>query len=341
MTIAFKKNGVEKHGASGLGSCSKRGVAQTNNVVQLSERIVDLLLHYRRASENPPAVFECGRSAFPFLFKQILQFVSEHQPILFVLPGFPCKSPNVKKVLGTLPDLAEKLSLRFLSQFCNLLQKLYAPGARIVICSDGYVFGDLIRVSDRVIHDYALSLRKMIEVEHLPCFDFFHLGHAYDNLNTNQKRQRLVTDWAMPLNDIRATLLSNESNLQLYRGITRFLIDDIGFDSDMSKTALQRLCQQRALSVIQRSWAWGDVVAYYYPNAIRLSIHPQPVDSTKFGILLSPASEKWITPWHGVCVLTESSYVMMKQEEAKRIGTLVCVDGIPSHYVASSPIATR
>ena len=79
-----------------------------------------------------------------------------------MLPAFPTKSPNPNKVLGTLPDMAERLSLSFLNHLCQRIQLHYAPGMRILICSDGHVFGDLIRVADPAIDAYQAHIEQLI-----------------------------------------------------------------------------------------------------------------------------------------------------------------------------------
>jgi len=58
--------------------------------------------------------------------------------------------------------------------------------------------------------------------------------------------------------------------------ITRFLGEDTA-DHPGTRSALQRECRQRAYGVIQRSRAWGDLIAEHHPHGVRLSTHPQPI----------------------------------------------------------------
>ena len=44
---------------------------------------------------------------------RIRAFIENEQRIEFVLPAFPTKSPNTNKVIGAVPDMAERLSLIF------------------------------------------------------------------------------------------------------------------------------------------------------------------------------------------------------------------------------------
>src|SRR5205085_11734661 len=127
--------------------------------------------------------------------------------------------------------------------------------------------------------------------------------------------------------------------LTLYRGITRFLVEDASTpEYQGSRAALQRACRERAYGVIQRSKAWGDLIAERFPHAVRLSIHPQPCGSAKLGIHLLETADSWLTPWHGTAVKVGNRFILMKRYEAEATGArLIYVDGKPSHYVAKNP----
>src|SRR4029453_628170 len=89
---------------------------------------------------------------------KVRRFVRAGEPVHLLLPAFPAKSPNPKKVLGRLPDKAEELALGFLQDVCNEISDIYPPGARITICSDGRVFSDLVGVSDQDVTDYGREI---------------------------------------------------------------------------------------------------------------------------------------------------------------------------------------
>ncbi|MFM0593341.1 L-tyrosine/L-tryptophan isonitrile synthase family protein [Paraburkholderia dilworthii] len=269
---------------------------------------------------------------------KIRAFVEADKPIEFVLPAFPSKSPNSAKVLGRLPDLAEKLSLSFLNTFCERIQHYHPPGAQLKICSDGRVFGDLIRVDDRDISVYQKTLQYIIadcRADHLTLLNLEQISpHAIHTANFNEMRERLVDEYADPIDAIKQKLIGDPAGTQLYRAITRFLFED-GLTPHYrgSRTALQKDAKTRALGVIQRSWAWGALLADRFPNAIRLSIHPQPAASQKIGIHLMPTRDNWLTPWHGVAVERHGQFTLMKRRDAERLGgRIVMHDQQPSHY---------
>lgn len=51
-------------------------------------------------------------------------------------------------------DQGERLSRTFLNTLCAQIEQIHPPGVRLIICSDGHVFGDLIGVPDDHIDAY-------------------------------------------------------------------------------------------------------------------------------------------------------------------------------------------
>lgn len=306
----------------------------------IARRVLDELLLYRRrypAHAGRDPVDEARRIAAVQL-PRIAAFVADGQPIEFVLPAFPAKSPNPGKVLHRLPDMAERLSLSFLNHLCQRIQLFYPPGARLVVCSDGRVFGDLVKIDDTDISAYQDALASLIHeigATHIGLFNLEDVAAYGDHGDDHDwLRERLLREHADSLDSVRETLMASDEGVMLYRAISRFLLED-GLTPDYagSRTALQRDAKERALGVIQRSWAWGNLLAEYFPRAIRLSIHPQPADSLKLGIHMLPTRDDWLTPWHGVAVNADNRFILMKRSEALALGAeLVEINGRPSHY---------
>ncbi|MFI2606653.1 L-tyrosine/L-tryptophan isonitrile synthase family protein [Kitasatospora sp. NPDC018619] len=296
---------------------------------RLAARVLGLLLPHRRASDPE---FDARPEHFPLQLAQLADFIAVGEPIVLTLPGFPCKSPNPAKVLGHLPDEGERLSLTFLDGLCAGIGRLYAPGARILICSDGHVFGDLIGVPDDRIDAYSDALTAMIAREGLHRLDTFDLRAVLGDLPYDEKRARVHARYAPSVAELREQVLTEEETLRLYRGITRFLTEDtVGFPG--TRSALQRECRRRAYGVIQRSRAWGELIAEHHPRAVRLSIHPQPAGAAKFGIRLLAAADSWTTPWHSAVLhRADGGRELLRSDEAARLGRLVLRDGRPSHY---------
>lgn len=82
---------------------------------------------------------ECGKAYFE---KTVNFFTSRNLRIEACLPAFPAKSTNTNKVAGINPDKGEELALRRLTEIISLASKVYPPGIKIWIISDGHVFSD-------------------------------------------------------------------------------------------------------------------------------------------------------------------------------------------------------
>ncbi|WP_370268307.1 L-tyrosine/L-tryptophan isonitrile synthase family protein [Streptomyces sp. V4I8] len=301
---------------------------------RISAAILELLLPHHRSTDGAPATPE----AFGHQLRRIAGFVRANEPVVFTLPGFPCKSPNPAKVLGHLPDQGERLSLRFLDALCTDIERIHPPGAHVVICSDGHVFGDLIRVPDDHIDAYADELRALIRESGHSHLSLFDLRDVLGDLPHDTKRAHVHDRHAPTLQALRAEVRTDAPTLALYRGITRFLVEDTaGFTG--TRSALQRECRRRAYGVIQRSRAWGELIADRHPRAVRLSIHPQPVGAPKFGIRLLDAADAWTTPWHSAALREpDGTWTLMPRARAERLGRLVHRDGRPSHFERARPV---
>ncbi|MEU1673642.1 isocyanide synthase family protein [Streptomyces roseifaciens] len=298
------------------------------------EVIREVLSHQRRMRDGGCAGRVCLRCVRHHL-DAVRGAMEAGRRIEFVLPAFPTKSPNPAKVLGPLPDLAEELALRFLNSLCERIAEVYPPGAAILICSDGRVFNDLLGVSDENVTAYAHALDAMIKRIGATHLEQFSLDDVYRGAGHEDMRSMLSAGHAPTLDELREEVRAGGAPLAMYRGITRFMLEDLsGPGYTGTRSALQRKCRDLAYRVIQRSRAWGNLLDRLFPTAIRLSIHPQPCSTGKIGILLADTPDTWLTPWHSVAVASGGRFTLMKRAEAEEAGAeLVHTAGSPSHYV--------
>lgn len=303
---------------------------------RLATRVLELVLaHQRKARNGGP----CGPSPCPRCLSAhlpaVIRAIGQNRPIQFVLPAFPAKSPNRDKVLGHLPDLAEELAVGFLSDLCAELTELYPPGARLTICSDGRVFGDLIGVPDEAITAYQQEMAALIRATGSDRLDLYTLDDYAPGSGPESLRRLLDAEYTEPIAELRARIRADADLRAMYLGIVRFLLEDRhGPGYSGTRSALQRESRHRAYGVVARSRAWGDLVGARFPDAVRLSIHPQPCGAAKLGLLLGRTPDAWLTPWHAVAVREPSGFTLMKRIEAEQLGArLVHRAGRPSHYV--------
>ena len=315
---------------------------QNTNLIT-ADRILADILKYRRVPHGDSCRdSDCGVCSSLHL-PRIVSAVSFNRPVTFVLPAFPGKSPNTEKVLGPLPDYAEQLSLQFLGNLCQRIKKYYSPGIKIVLCSDGRVFSDVVGMKESNVTAYQIELRRLIEQLALKDISTFNLDDSYGDLSFNQMRDELMKRHGSSLDFLKHKIRNGagasgspeeqEAN-RMYCGITRFLFEDSVFAGQTkSRSAIQKEARSRAYEVIRRSNAWSELIADRFPKAVRLSIHPQTCGSRKLGIRLV-GNESWMTPWHGVALETPAGFMLVKRSEAEALGAdLVCsADGRPSYF---------
>jgi L-tyrosine isonitrile synthase len=299
----------------------------TTKACALADAVIQVLLKYRRsfAGEDFADHGRDGSLAPDWLrlrpqWIRILDFLLSDDPIEFSLPAFPCKSPNLNKVAGTLPDEGERLALATLQRLTNEIEEIYPPGARVTICSDGHVFADVIGVADATVTDYKDDLKRLIRAESLCHLRTFDLRDMWGDEEIGSKRLRLERGWMGSIGDLRVQARTDGEVARLIRGMTRFLREDAGHTSGTS-SQMQRDAKRRAYRVLARSRAWGAIVHNLMPRAVRLSIHPQPLGAEKFGISLvrlADSDSGWTTPWHSVVRYNEADLPCLVRHDQAR-----------------------
>ncbi|MFD0883522.1 L-tyrosine/L-tryptophan isonitrile synthase family protein [Streptosporangium algeriense] len=269
--------------------------------------------------------------------ERLAYFIEHGEPIHFVIPAFPAKSPNLTKVIGALPDLGEHMALALLQSICDYTGYFYPPGARITICSDGHVFGDVVGVSDNTVSAYRASLTNMIRMSNWRSLEMFGLDDAFGGTDYPKLRQTLEYGYTTPLEELKESVRTDRNSQSLFNGIHRFMFEDAlaRNKGETSKTKLRKESKEAAYQTIRRSNAWSRVVAENFPRAMRLSIHPQPLHSEKFGLRLMRTQDNWLTPWHGVVLDDGDRLSLVKRWEAEDLkASVVLRNGRPSHFVA-------
>lgn len=304
-----------------------------------SRKVLEILYRFQRVSDvdSPEGDDSTCIDCFEARRAKIENSVHRSERISFAIPAFPAKSPNQAKVLGTLPDLGERLALSFLQSLCDYISHFYSPGALITICSDGHVFGDVVGVSDAAVTAYRESLANIIKTDNLASLEIYGLDDAFGIMNYPLLRDILDRDYSDTLAKLKDRVRVDDATRILFNGIHRFMFEDaVGVQGDtVSRTKLRTESKERAYQTIRRSNAWSRVVAEKFPDAMRLSIHPQPPHSEKFGLQLMPTRDCWLTPWHGVVLDDGLSVSLVKRSDAEKVNaTIVWRRGRPSHFVA-------
>ena len=257
-----------------------------------------------RSAEKGDRYYECGRDE---LLKQLQGFIRENQRIQLLLPAFPCKSPNLEKVSGKLPDAGEVLALEYLNNICREISLLYEPGCDLKIWSDGGVFGDLIAVSEQDIETYVRLLKYYsMTMSHIE-------WDCMNNYVNMKKGESLVGKYGSKSFSFEQWLLKSEDNRQQYVHLRRFIEKDLDNVDEYKKLSRRQIRERMKLvaeEMITRNEALGNLLKEHYPNHIRLSIHQHVNDGRKFTIRFfaqshnsSENSSILRTPWHNSFVI--------------------------------------
>lgn len=244
-------------------------------------------------------------------------FVSRGLPVEAVLPAFPCKSSNRRKVRSALPDKGEEIALQTIIDFVTSVNDVYPPGLLFYIVSDGHVFSDCINVNDNVVDEYTEQLKSLYksikptgfdfirfrglndcfmseDKEGIACsLDYFNLNH---HLNTElDEGTEINRKILMQACDNDCDKLKMEAKnpdhprLSLHRGFMTFMREDLReteVAKSLSNKKYKRLISLIAFEMIKRNDAYSNLVELMFPFHIRLSIHAHKNSGPKFGIKL-------------------------------------------------------
>lgn len=290
-----------------------------------NQLVVELVYQKLFLLNNP--IYGSPSSKLPVVEEAIKEkielFVQKRLPLLLVLPAFPAKSPNRNKTLGALPDFAEVVALRKLQDLCDSIQTVYAPGVKLLICSDGRVFSDLVCVSDTAVNAYSKGLEEILGLHNLTSIALFNLDDVFRAHTFDEMRDSLLGEFSDSVEEIRERVKAVELERLLFNGIHRFVFEDrlsLEESNERSRSFVREESKKIAYEVVQRSQAWSRLVEKEFPEAIRLSIHPQLPESTKIPVKFFNADHQWRTPWHGVALQVGDSLRLTTRQAALQMG---------------------
>ncbi|HHS8307245.1 TPA: L-tyrosine/L-tryptophan isonitrile synthase family protein, partial [Legionella anisa] len=302
------------------------------SVQETTTALLNVLLNQRRVSELTEK--QCSGILCPECTRhpqqKIQQAITEQRMLTLILPAFPAKSSNRQKTLSEKPDRGEIIGLSNLNQLCQTMQEAYPVGVKLIICSDGRVFNDLVLVNDLHVDVYQKGIQQIIEDYQLSHLSTFSLDDVYPYHNYQIMRESLMIEFGQSLGELKKHIATEQSARYQFNGIHRFIVEDqLALKPEQTKNKIRQEAKHIAYEVIRRSNAWSKLLAHYFPQSVRLSIHPQPCGSEKIGIHFLPVSNRWSTPWHSVLLKNAQGWQLVKREEAERLGARLNDD----HYV--------
>ena len=226
----------------------------------------------------------------------IAYFTNKNQPIRMILVGFPFKSGNQeKKVIGNLPDMAERKSLEYLQKMLNAIKSVYDPGVSLLIFCDGMLFAEFFGIPINHVLEYEKALKKLaIDLPDITMFTSQDLMQKHSLTNASE---------------IIAMIDQYEPTDQQFKTETKILPEtalkriSVELDYAQGKEILKKnSLESIATKLLTREMRLRNYIAGAFgsPSFFRLTVHFTADISKKFGIKLSPTSE--VTPYHGTMV---------------------------------------
>lgn len=233
-----------------------------------------------------------GRDMFA---SQLDSFVSNDRTIEFLMLGYPFKSTNhVHKTLGTLPDLAEEVSMKNFEAFGQEMQAVYSPGVKVTLLSDGFVFNDILEERDAVVDEYAEIAKDMAKAAPV---QLLSLKDVYSGKSLATARESLLNNFGISEVELERRILEDPNTTILYRGMIRFMEEELAYKSFPSKRQHHLAAKALARQMMFRNEAYSQLASTEFSRNIRLSMHPT-TNKGKYSFQLIPSPEAWTSPWH-------------------------------------------
>lgn len=279
----------------------------------------------------PSKIDQFDQGGREILADQLYPFVTEKKPIDFVMLGYPFKSTNHRdKTIGILPDLAEQISMENFRRFEQAITAVHPPGIRVHLVSDGFIFNDLLEETDNTVDAYAEVAKDMARgapVELLSLRDF------YPGESLPAAREKAMTQFGVTDVELEQRILMDPNVNALYRGMIRFMEEELAFKTFESKRQLHLAAKKLARHMMFRNEAFSQLAGSQFSSSIRLSMHPS-TNYGKYSFQLIPGPKAWTSPWHcAVLVERDGSIATIHRKDAEAAGhELVHRDGRPFFF---------
>lgn len=237
------------------------------------------------------------------IIQKLAERFQEKSPLHIVLIGFPPKSiNNQKKVLGKLPDMAERYGLLYLHDLLEKIKKSYPFEATLTIISDGVVFNDVIGVSDADLKAYESTLKTLSS--DLDGIRIITSDDLRQNRFKSLEHLRKSIDQCDPSQETFQKLLKTDPKMKDSYTLMQQRIA-LEFDHPKGQQFLHNVSlQDVSRRMLERAKRFGNFLKLHSiipAHAVHFCVHYQSNTSQKFGVKVSPTSA--ITPWHGVLIL--------------------------------------
>ncbi|KAF6066909.1 Pyoverdine/dityrosine biosynthesis family protein [Candida albicans] len=225
-----------------------------------------------------------------FFSKSIDFFTSRWQPLEAVLPAFPCKSSNIEKVAGDMPDKGEELALSRLIQFADSLQKYILSvllfGLLVTVMCLVIVLGDDSKVNRYFQEIFKCFGNSGFDVGWVENVTLGHHLHTEIDEQSEFCRKILVSSCDTDCGKLRQDITTTgHPRLSLFRGFSKFMTEDLALHpttSHLTRKKFKKIVAKIAFEMIKRNDAYSNLVELMFPFHLRFSIHAHCNSGPKF-----------------------------------------------------------
>ena len=297
----------------------------------LIDNLLDVFQGFRMPMLPIDQFAQTGRA---ILADKMSTYIAKNVPIKFHMLGYPMKSPNTRdKVIGQVPDMGEEISIANFGVFNAKIKEFYTPGVNVSIVSDGYVFNDIMQVSDNVVGLYNEMSKDIAKDQPVT---WYELQDFYSDNNINTMRDKVMNQFGITTEILEQRILLDPDVNELYRGMIKFMSMDLAIRPFDSNNQLHKAAKKVAREMMFRNEAYSRLVQSEFTDSIRLSMHPSINNGTKYSFQLIPSQKAWTSPWHCAILLDNGEYVTIHKKDAEANGfELIYKNGQSHHYITN------
>jgi len=297
--------------------------------MQPVEQILNIFEGYRM---QPLAMDQYQQVGKQLLADKVSKFSAVNAPISFAMLGLPFKSTNRRdKVLGPLPDLGEELTMLNFEAFNAEMKSVYAPGVKILVASDGYMFNDILGVTDSEVEQYkeiTKSFATNSTVSILDINDFYTGSNS-----TATKREKLMQQFGYTWDKMEQEILFNPDVNLLYKGMIRFMEEELADKPFASNSQRHKEAKRLSREMMLRNEAYNKLTRTELSDSIRLSMHPSVNNGYKYSFKLIPGAHTHHSAWHSCILVDGNEAITLHKADALKAGyELVYKNGQPYNF---------
>lgn len=299
----------------------------------MNQTIANILTVFSGFRMAPTAIDQYEAIGKNILAQKIEAFTSAGKPIEFSMLGIPFKSINTRdKTIGTMPDLGEELMFKNFANFGEKIKNIYSPGIEMHVVSDGYIFNDLMDVPDKTVQEYEEINKDLSREAPVIIHD---LQDFYGGQSISSARGKVIQQFGITEQELERRILTDEDINFLYKGMIRFMQQDLAIKNYDSGNQLHKAAKKLAREMMFRNEAYSKLVQTEFSDKIRLSMHPSVNNGTKYSFQLIDSPMAFYSPWHCAIVKTkEGYYATIHRKDADAAGMeLVNVGGRPYYFI--------